>query len=251
MTRFPRCQAGWCYTAALFLSFFFFSPAPCSTAGENSPFAGLSDHLLIPENPYLFVNSVTLWNGYRSEHLETGAGAGNFDLYELGLEADLHWDRLHAIGSMSWGWDSGQDAESADFLAGFGYDFDLTVTGIQLTPLAGWASSHLDRDAWYESEWEGPFLGARLEVPLAEKWMLLASYSYRWAAFEADLPSGVNRADAGGHTGRLDLIYQLNQRIDLRLGTEIQSFSSELGSFSHTAADWESWSVRVGVSAKF
>ena len=252
MTRLPRSR-GW-LTAALLLSLSILAihPSPSMGGDKNSP-TGFSDHLLIPESPYLFTNSITLWNGYRNDHIEPGLGADNLDFYQLGLEADLHWDKINAIGSIDFGWGS-QGTDSLDWLAGFGYDIDLTVTGIQLTPLAGYGASHLNRDARYNSEWAGPFLGAKLEVPLAEKWLLQASYFYHWAAFESELSTPavvINRADAAGHTGRLDLIYQVNERLDLKLGTEIQSFTSEAGSFSRTAADWESWGVRVGVSLKF
>lgn len=255
MIRPSRCHAGWFPALLAFLSLLAFQPAPSAMAGENDLFAGLSDELLVPVNPYLLVNSVTVSNGYRHDHLEPGLGANDFDLYEVGLEAELHLGKLSATGSVDFGWDSGQDAESRDLLGALGYDFDLTVTGIQVTPFAGYSSHHLDRDAHYDAEWEGPFLGARLEIPLAEKWLLQASYFYHWASFEAELaaaaPVRMNRADGSGHTGRLDLIYQVNERVDIQLGSEVQSFASESGSFSGAEADWESWSVKVGVSIKF
>lgn len=249
----PRLSS---FTLALPLSLLALPLFAGDATGDANPFAGLSDELLVPENPYLFLNSVTVSNGFRSDHLEPGAAADDLDLYQLGLDADLHFGKVNAYGSAAFGWDSDQDADTRDLLGGFGYDFDLTVTGIQFTPTAGYASYQQDRDARYEVDWEGPFLGAKIELPLAEKWLLQASYFYHWADFEAELPSAppaqrLNRADGSGHTGRLDLIYQVNERVDLKLGTGLQSYSSERGSTSRTGAEWESWDVRFGVSIKF
>jgi len=227
-------------------------------AEEPDPFSEFSDELLIPETPYLFVNSVTLFNGYRNDEVEPGLGADEFDFYEVGLEGDFHWGRINLNSSLDFGWDGDQDADSVHFDVGVGYDFDLTVTGIKLTPLVGYHTDHVDRDSRYETEWEGPFVGARLEVPLglSEKWILQASYFYHWADFEAELLAAVpapvvNHADAGGHTGALELIHQINERVDLSLGAEVQTFSSDRASFTRREADWESWSVKVGVSIKF
>lgn len=251
MIRLLHCRAA---CAAALLGFGALYPWSPATAGGVDPFAGFSNEVLVPQNPYVLINSLTLWNGYRSDQVEPGLGSDQLDFYELGLEADLHWERLNLFGTLDFGWAS--DASSWDLLGGLGYDFDLTVTGIQFTPMAGYSGSHLDRHDRYESEWAGPFLGAKLEIPLAERWFLQAAYLYHWAAFEAEIPAfaaagAFNRADASGHTGRLDLIYQWTERIDLRLGAELQSFSSDPGSLAATEASWDSWGIKAGVSVKF
>lgn len=249
MIRLLHCRAAW---SATLLCLGFLSPLPSATAGD--PFAGFSNEVLVPDNPYLFANSLTLWNGYRSDRIDSGLGADDRDAYVLGLEADLHWEKLNLFGSLDLGWAS--DAASWDLAGGLGYDFDLTVTGIQLTPVAGYSGFHLDRNDHYDSEWAGPFLGAKLEAPLAERWLVQATYLYHWAAFEAELPAlasagAFNRADAAGHTGRIDLIYQFSERLDLRLGAQIQSFSADAGSLTRTEGAWDSWGIRAGVSLKF
>ncbi|MEO0448114.1 MAG: hypothetical protein AAF191_18760, partial [Verrucomicrobiota bacterium] len=155
--------------------------------GGEDLFAGFSEEILVPEMPYLFAQSIYVSQGYRTDDLETGFGEETADLYSTQVSGDFHFGRITFLPTLEVG--TGDDFQTFDFTSAVGYTFDLTVTGIQLTPLAGYAFHHQDHDDLLDFEWSGPFLGAQLDVPLRERWDLRFTYLHHWADLEASLVS--------------------------------------------------------------
>ncbi len=188
-----------------------------------------------------------------------------------------------------------------DLSAALGYDIDV-VNGVKVSPMVGYSyhnqhhedtkgvqniyNPRLEAQLYgedptglpssddlgtfsglasdYTAEWYGPFVGGRLEIPVADRFRVRASGKYQWADYRADAYWNLrdlafeNSADAEGYQVGLTLIYEYSQSVDFWLAGNYASFESDAGIQTDPSgpiklneATWESWGVSVGVSLKY
>jgi outer membrane protease len=145
-------------------------------------------------------------------------------------------------------------------VADYGFEMDLG-------PFDGLEST-------YETEWLGPWLGLDLELELNRRHTLRASFEYHWADYEADgnwnlredfqhPVSFSHDADGDGIVASIDYLYRISPEWSWTMGFDYRRLTTDSGedetyfydgsegSTRLNEAEWESYSIDVGLSYHF